>query len=621
MICLTIVAGFSILSIRLVHLQWLDRHESVTKASRSYTRERLLPARSGLIVDRNEEIIARNMPVSTIVVDKYHLRDPKIVSLGVACQRLMGTRAWIEADELGRRKLLMAQRRKVLEEMAPGDIVQDHLSRALVVISRSLRIPSDELRSRIEGSKLMEVVVAKDLPEDVADEIEETIGTHRLQGFRFEKRMHRWYSASKLATHTVGFVNHEGAGVCGVERTMGDYLRGKDGYRILKRGSRGFLLAPHEGKLKPPIAGFNVQLSLDLGLQAIVEEELDSGLAEFEAERGAVIMMAPGSGDVLAIASRPHFDLNDRAGVADASFHYAVQALYEPGSTFKVVAATGVLDAGLMSPSTVTHCHWGMLQESHGVRVPDHHPYGDLTLEEVLMKSSNIGAYKIAKRLGRPAFLDYLDRFGFAQRTGIALPGESAGLVSDATNAVNFSRLSYGYGISVTPLQVAAAYGAIANGGTLMKPRLVQAVIANDGTAIESYGPESVGKVMSGPASRRMRAALSRVVSKEGTASRAAVPGFKSAGKTGTAKKTLANGRGYHADRYVVSFAGMLPADEPEFVCVVVIDDPQTTSVKRSGGTIGAPIFANIAARAAAYLNLEPTEPVELEDSLASSHE
>ena len=372
----------------------------------------------------------------------------------------------------------------------------------------------------------------------------------------------------------------------------------------------------NSASLLPPRAGLNVQLTLDMGLQSIVEEELDACLKEFESVRGTVILMDPKTGDILAMASRPHFDLNQRRDVAENGFNYAVQAIYEPGSTYKVVATAGVLNEGLARPQTSVFCHNGFYQEG-AIRVPDHHPYGNLTLEGVLVKSSNIGAYKFARQLGANRFFDYAHRWGFGTKTGIMLSGESSGICRNTQNAVDFSRASYGYALNVTPLQMACAYAVIAGDGRLLKPRIVKSLVANDGTVIETYKPETVAQVIKPGVASQMRDALAKVTETGGTATLAAVPGYKVAGKTGTAVKHNPNGRGYLNGRYTVSFAGMLPAQDPAFVGIVVIDDPLTNKVKRYGGTIAAPAFGRIGARAAAYLNLPPTEP--LPDELAES--
>jgi cell division protein FtsI/penicillin-binding protein 2 len=390
---------------------------------------------------------------------------------------------------------------------------------------------------------------------------------------------------------------------------MEEYLAGRDGWREHCRDARGLVVPGNSSSLLPPRAGLNVQLTIDMGLQAIVEEEMDACLAEFESVRGAVVLMDPKTGEILAMASRPHFDLNHKQNIAENGFNFAIQAIYEPGSTFKIVSTGGVLNEGLATPNTSVFCHNGVYQEG-AIRVPDHHPYGGLTLEGVLVKSSNIGAYKFARQLGAKRFFDYTEKWGFGRKTGILLSGESSGICRNTNNAVDFSRASYGYALNVTPLQMACAYSVIGGDGKLLKPKIIKSLVANDGTVIETFPTEVVSQVIKPETARKMRAALGKVTETGGTATLAAVPGHKVAGKTGTAKRHNPNGRGYLPNSYTVSFAGMLPADDPAFVGIVVIDDPRTDKVTRYGGTIAAPAFGRIAARAAAYLNIKPTEPM-----------
>lgn len=336
---------------------------------------------------------------------------------------------------------------------------------------------------------------------------------------------------------------------------------------------------------------------------------MDACLAEYESVRGAVVLMDPHNGEILAMASRPHFDLNRKENVAENGFNFAIQAIYEPGSTFKLVATSAVLNEGLATPFTTVFCHNGMYSEGK-IQVPDHFPYGDLTLQGVLIKSSNIGAYKFARQLGPKRFYDYAQQFGFGHKTGIQLSGESSGIVRNTGNPVDFSRAAYGYALNVTPLQMACAYCAVAGDGRLLKPKIIKALVANDGTVVETFPTEVVSRPLKAETARKMREALQKVTETGGTATQAAVPGYKVAGKTGTAKRHNPNGRGYLPNSYTVSFVGMLPAQDPAFVGIVVIDDPHTQKVTRYGGTIAAPAFGRIAARAAAYLNLPPTEPV-----------
>ena len=239
----------------------------------------------------------------------------------------------------------------------------------------------------------------------------------------------------------------------------------------------------------------------------------------------------------------------------------------------------------------------------------DDHPAGSLTFEGVLQKSNNIGTFSLGRQLGSKRFYEYLHNYGFGKKTGIQLSGESSGIARDTGNVMDFSRACFGYASNVTPLQLACAYSVIASDGKLRKPHIVKSLIANDGTVVENYPPEVVDDVLKPKTAAQMRAALEKVVLPGGTATRAAVPGFRSAGKTGTVQKHNPKG-GYLANSYIVSFAGMMPAQDPAFVCIVVIDDPRTQKVTRYGGTIAAPVFSKIATRVASHMNLQPTEPV-----------
>lgn len=592
---------------RLVYLQYFDRAEYAEKAKNSYSRKIDIPARRGYILDRREEIVARNRHLTKVIVDKYHLRDARVVAEGVAYKELSKTLNWEEMAEEEKAKNIRLFRRLLLEEKSDEELIAEHRNYAIETMARPLGMTVEELSKKINGTKQMDVTLTKDLRGDVADQLEELVNKSRIQGFRFERIRHRWYATPDLATHVVGFVGYEGDGKFGLEKTMNSYLAGRDGFREIKRDVRGLLMPSSAGKFKPPVNGLNIHLSLDMGMQSIIEEELDAALEEYKSERGTIILMEPKTGDVLALASRPHFNLNTREGVDKSGNNFAIQSVYEPGSTFKIVSAAGALNEKVAWPQSEIFCHNGVYREGK-LRVPDHHPYGNLTLEKILAKSSNIGAYKLALRLGHDRFHDYVHAFGFGKKTGISLSGENKGFLNVTGNQVDFSRRSYGYAVSVTPLQIASAYCVLANGGKLMKPRVVNAVTANNGAVIERFDPIVERQVVSEKTAKMMRSALATVAKKGGTATRAAVPGFEVAGKTGTAKKHDPKRGGYLDGRYTVSFAGMLPAENPDFVCVVVIDDPLTNKVKRYGGTIAAPVFSKVAARAANYLNLEPSE-------------
>ncbi|MFT3991451.1 MAG: penicillin-binding protein 2 [Luteolibacter sp.] len=615
------MTGLTVLSGRLVQIQLVDRQRYATNSRKTFHRVEKLPAIRGMIVDRNEEPLAKSIPVCAIYIDKNHLEDPKLAAYGLAYEKASSEPGWQSLDDEKRRRRIRALRGEILELEKPEVIVQKHLAYAIGILSTPLRMRREELREKIENSKGKWFPIAKELPEDLVDGIRDLVSEHYLQGIEFESSIKRWYTSPELASHVIGFTgevekkSEDGSvqtsmqGRFGIESSMEEFLAGRDGFREQLRDARGLVVPGNAGGLMPPRAGLNVQLTLDIGIQSIVEEELDSALKEFSAPRGAIVVLEPKSGDILAMASRPNFDLNRKENLAENGFNFALQAIYEPGSTFKIVATSGVINEGLATPQTTVFCHNGLYSEG-AIKVPDHHPYGSLTLEGVLQKSSNVGAYKFARQLGTARFYDYVNRFGFGKKTGIQLSGESSGIAKNTGNPVDFSRAAYGYALNVTPLQMAYAYGALANGGKLLKPRIVKALVANDGTIVENYPTEVVSQVVSAATARKMCLALEKVVLPGGTATLAAVPGFRGGGKTGTAKRHNPNGRGYLANSYTVSFAGMLPVQDPAFVAIIVIDDPRTNKVARYGGTVAAPVFGKIAPRIAARLNLQPTEPI-----------
>ena len=619
--CSVLVAALSGLSGRLIQIQLVNRQRYAPNSHKAPQRIEKLPATRGMLVDRNEKTLAKSIPVATLYVDKNHLYDPNLASYALAYEQASSQPGWDALDASKRTRRINSLRAEILDSETTEVIVQKHLAHAVSLLARPLNMRREELRAKIETSDGKWVAIAKDIPEEVADSLRETVDKNWLQGFDFENSFQRWYSSPTLATHLTGFTSEieetdendqkhpRMVGTFGIECSMEEYLIGRDGWRQYQRDAHGLVMAGNSSNLQAPRPGLNVQLTIDLGLQAIVEEEIDAALAEYKAERAAVVLMDPQTGEVLAMVSRPNFDLNHKETSLKNSFNFATQAIYEPGSTYKLVATSGVLNEGLATPQTSVFCCNGKYV-SGKIEVPDHFPYGMLTLEGVLAKSSNIGAYKFALQLGPKKFYDYVKRYGFGKKTGILLSGESSGIARNTGNPVDFSRAAYGYALNVTPLQMACAYCVPANGGKLLKPQIVKSLIANDGTVVQNFPPETVADVIKPKVATQMRAAMEKVVQKGGTATLAAVPGFRVAGKTGTAKRHNPFGRGYLPNSYTVSFVGMLPADNPAFVCVVVIDDPKTDKVTRFGGSIAAPAFAKIATRAAAYMNLEPTEPI-----------
>ena len=625
MLCSVLVAGLSLLSVRLIQIQVWEREKYAERARAAYDRSEILPGLRGKIVDRHDEVLAKSIALADVMVDAKLLGDPVVVVKALAFERASTEPGWEALTPEARARQIRAHRSAILEEEAPEVIVGKHLARAVGLLARPLGLRREELRERIESPMnkgRLYFPIAKDLPEDVADSLRGLIEENHLKGFQFENSIRRWYSSPDLAVHVVGYTGEEEyvgpkgkkafrqVGKFGAEAAMDEFLQGRDGVW----DHLNIPMPGQDGEMIPPVHGLNVRLTLDMGMQAIVEEELDAALAEYEAPRGCIVVLDPDTGELLAMANRPHFNLNDKRGLADGAMNYALQGVYEPGSTFKVVAAAGAINEKLVNPRTMIFCHNGLYVEGK-LRIPDHHPYGMLSVEGVLQKSSNPGAFKIGRQLGTKRFYSYARDFGFGEATGIMLSAESAGTVRDTGNLIDFSRATYGYALNVTPLQVAAAYGVIANGGEWVRPRVVQSIVASDGTVLERFEPEKVRRVLRPEVAKQLRECLVSVTEKGGTATQAAVEGFKVGGKTGTARR-IKDGR-YQEGHYTVSFVGMMPAEDPAFVCLVVIDDPRTTKVTRYGGTVAAPVFGKLAPRLATHLNLTPTEPIEGDDALA----
>lgn len=618
---LLIAAGFSCLSWRLIDIQYFNRKRYQEAGKKYSTTLTYLPGGRGHILDCNDELIARSVTLAKLRVDRYALQNPELAAYALAWDQLSAEPSWTNLTEQAKRHKLRPLVKKMLRTEDENVLVQKHMAYAIGHLAPALRMKREDLRARIEKNpKSMWFVIERNMEEEAFDRVQSVIENQKIQGFSLEKSARRRYASPELASHVVGYTviseiqqgnySHEKeVGAFGVEKALEPILAGKDGHRTSVTNARGLLISPEPSVTLPPRSGMNVQLTLDMEIQNIIQEELLAGIREHQAPRGCVIVMNPHTGGILGLANYPSFNLNTLDNVATNGINFATQMVYEPGSTFKAVAIAGALNEKIITPNTPIFCHNGFYKQGT-LELKDHHPYGTLSTEWVVGKSSNIGTYKIAAQLGMSRFYDYVRAFGFGSKTDVPLSGEVKGYFRESTNPTTFSSMTFGYAVNVTPLQVTCAYSAIANGGKLLKPQLLQAVIANDGTPIERMQPQVVRQVISADAATKLRHCMTSVVSKEGTAFQAMVPGYLVAGKTGTAQKYNVATKSYFTNRYTVSFAGMLPAKDPAFVCVVVIDDPQTNKVSRYGGTIAAPIFAKASKRIAEHMHLTPTEVI-----------
>jgi len=422
----------------------------------------------------------------------------------------------------------------------------------------------------------------------------------RIPGIDVYRNQRRSYPQGPLAAHVVGFTGTDAQGLEGIERILDEGLRGVPQSIRVCKDVRGRVFYS-TGDMTGMNRGASVQLTVDATLQSIAEAELGAQIEKYDAAGGSVVILDPGTGEVLAMANAPSFDPNfyTRSEVASRR-NRAVTDFFEPGSTIKPLLMAAALDAGVVAPTDVFFCENGAMRIGGRV-IHDHHGYGDLTVPDILKVSSNICAAKIGGILGAEPYHGYLRAFGFGRRAGLGLPGESAGLLSDPSRwrPINLANISFGQGMTATALQMASAFSVLANDGVRMRPYIVQGVMKPDGTVASLNKPKEEGRVVSAKSARMVSEMLEAVVAPGGTAPRARIEGIRIAGKTGTAQK-VENGR-YSQTKFVASFVGFLPADDPALVISVSVDEPMKNHF---GGVVAAPIFKRIAEASLDYLHI-----------------
>jgi len=406
----------------------------------------------------------------------------------------------------------------------------------------------------------------------------------------------RSYPLGPLAGQLLGHTNIDNEGREGVERSFARELEEKDGELVSYVDARGRFVPGRVESQIAPQNGRSLVLTIDALYQGVLEEELLRTLNEADAASARGIILDPRTGEILAMANAPLFDPNE-AGTSLAALrrNRVIADAYEPGSTFKVIAAAAVIEDGLALLHERVDCEEGELKLSNGDVIRDISPHGELSFVEVIENSSNIGLIKFARRLPRPRFYEYIRRFGFATRSGIDLPAESAGQLQkvEGWSERSLETIAIGQEIGVSVLQLAQAYAAIANGGELMVPQISRGYIGGDGQLEDAPEPKVLRRVISEQTSLVLRKILRGVVD-HGTGQRARIAGISVAGKTGTAQKAAAAGGGYDPEASIVSFAGFLPAESPQYVCVIVVDEPQK---EKWGGSVAAPAFQRVMER------------------------
>lgn len=470
---------------------------------------------------------------------------------------------------------------------------------ASVALGRVLNIDTAGLAARLREAKSARrgfIWVAR----RVEDEQSRAVRKLKLKGVYSTEEQRRRYPNGALAAHVLGFVGLDARGLAGVEQTYNASLTGEAGRLVLDADAKR---RPFESEGSRARDGQTLVLTIDQTVQYIVERELAAALERTHAKSAAAVVLDPKTGEVLALANAPSFDPNDAGGASlEARRNDALQNIYEPGSTFKLVSFTGAIEEGLIKPDDRIDCPGSI---SLPGRIVHDHARGSLTATEALAKSSNVAAIKLGLKLGNERLYEYIRRFGFGAKTGVELPGETAGLVRPVSKwqPGSIGSVPIGQEVGVTPVQMAAAYGSIANDGVRVAPHLVREVRDAEGKTVARAEPES-HRVVSAATAQMLRHMLESVTLK-GTARAAQLEGYTAAGKTGTAQKVDPKTHAYSQTKYVASFVGFAPIDNPAAVIIVVLDEPVGL---HQGGQVAAPVFSEIANQILPYLDVAPDQ-------------
>ena len=579
-----LLAAFVLVAGQLVNLQVVRHEELLGWANNNTVRTIARDPMRGQILD------VRGNPLATSIPAKMICADPS----------LLGNQRAAVAHALA--PLLQTNENYLLERLAPRLIAPGGKTNQYVVLKHQASLETWEKVSQTMATLSFGVDEAR-----LKRAEKSFYSALRSRAIFATDDQVRVYPGQSLAAHVVGYVSGEGeeqTGMNGIELEYNSKLSGIRGWRHTELDGRHREVLKYRDEDVEPRDGLNVVLTLDAGLQNIMESELAAGMSQLAPVSISAVMVRPRTGEILALANCPTYDPN-RPGAfpPEALRNRVIADNHEPGSTFKVVVVSGALDERLVSLNDIFNCEHGHFAYA-GATLHDHESYGDLSVQSIITKSSNIGAAKIGLRLGEAALYQYIRGFGFGSRTGIFLPGEVYGSVPPVKSwsKISLARIPMGQGIEVTPLQMAMAMSAIANRGLLMRPMIVDRLEDPDGRVVVKYNPQPVREVAGPAAMSQMLTALKTVVGREGTAPKARLERYTVAGKTGTAEK-VENGH-YVEDKYFSSFLGFFPADQPELCIAVFIDEPPKGD--HFGGAAAGPIFKAIAVRAANYLNLKP---------------
>lgn len=541
---------FAAIFLRLIDLMVLDHDKLSGRAEQQYIREKILKPQRGIIWDRKMREMAAN----------------------------------IESDSLYAVPSKIDDTRTLTRKLAP-----------------LTRVSSKHLNMTLLKKKHKDFIwIDRKMDAETAHEVRQLLDKMGYDALGFIPESRRYYPKGRIAAHLLGFTNIDNDGISGLELTYNEYLKGEMTNISVGTDARGNRLSRN---IKDAVSGHNLLLTIDEGIQYIVERELSDAMAEWKAKAAVAVMMNPMTGEILAMANRPTYDPNFAGESRDyAKRNRAITDLYEPGSTLKTVLAAAALEEGIVDLDDEFDVSKGYIVVG-GKPIRDVHKHEIITFQEVIQRSSNVGAVQVGLKLGEEKYYHYIKSFGFGDKTGIDFPGEVRGLLRKTRDwsGTSLAALSIGQEIGVTPLQVLSAYAVIANGGVLIRPYIVSDIISPAGNIVKRVTPETGKRIISRRTAGAVKDMLKKVVEEGGTAKRAYIKGNLVAGKTGTAQIFDHKAGRYSRDKYVSSFVGFVPADDPKIALIIVIYEPEG---KTYGGIVAAPVFRKIIEHTFAYLNV-----------------
>lgn len=548
-VCLSLLIGFALIGCRLFYLQVLQSDAGAHEVQRQHQKTVVVQPDRGVIVDRQGHPLALNVDLASVFVNPSALTNHRKTA-----QTLSGVL-----------EMPVTELRKLFQSDQPYVWIKRHIS--------------EPMAKRLEAKPLPGVVLTRE--------------------------PHRFYPKGELVSHILGFAGVDSQGLEGIEFQYETYLRGVKNLVKYQRDALGRTIAPvHAKDSLVSHTGYHITLSIDEVIQFIAEDELAKAMQHSRAKSGSILIMDPMTGAILAWALYPTFDPNHfRKFSAEDWRNRAVTDPYEPGSTLKVVIAAAALEEQVMEPDTLLYGGEGQMPIA-GTIVHDPSKAGWMTFAEAIAQSSNVGAIKVAVELGRSRVFNYLRAFGFGEKTGIDLPGESSGILREVHewSGRSLSSLAMGQEIAVTPIQMVTAMSVVANGGWLMTPHVVSSVLDGRGQSVLTKDPRPKRRPISSQTANRLSHILEAAV-EIGTGKRARLVGYRAAGKTGTSQKIDPKTGGYSSSSVIASFVGFAPVEQPALAMLVVIDEPE---VGKWGGVNAAPVFEKVANRVLPHLGILP---------------